>query len=275
MLKANFQLPIDAIYEYLDDILICSYHIENNIRTGKIQLLDKNNLCIKSEHKTSGTLNAAIKDRKLFLANSSDISLYENMNFVKTINTDHINTYVFIGKYVYVSNLNGEINFYDLKLNFIKKIKMTKEPIWVVKEHNNSLYFGDESSKLFVYDLLNDNHNEISFKRDGIIEIIFENNFFTVFSYDNNILTYNNNLEIISKKTNKPSIWKIIKYKNYYICACIYDGLVIFDQDFVIIKKLKTESICYGLCMCDNFIYFSSFYDKNLYKLDVEEFLNE
>lgn len=274
MLVKKFEYPVDAIAEYSNYIIICSYSLDGNIRTGKIQMLDKTNLNVLHEILTTGTLHAIVIKNKIFAANSRNISLYEDLELKSCYKTKSLNTFLIADDtFIYSSNINGEINIFDHELTSISVLKITEHPIWILKKYGDYLFIGDESGSLFKYDSTNNKCSKILKREYGIIEIYFENQKLILCTYGNFVEIFNlDNFECLKRIETGSSIWRISRHKEFYVCACMYDGLKVFDVDFNLIKTFQTDSICYGLCMVESNAIFSSFYEKIVCMVSSDDF---
>jgi len=274
MFEKSWSQQVDCILESDRGIILCSYSCEDGVRKGKIEHIDVVTMNVIEEISTSGTLDAFYHSGILYAANSQDITAYKDFKPLNKIETNALNTFVSHGDNVYVSNILGEISIFDFDLCLITKIHVSKEPIWIVRQYKNYLFFGDESGVCYRYDLDRKEHIVIGDKRKGIIEIFFNENTLLVGSYDNNLEIYDiDSLKLLETKKNVGSLWRIRKYLGFFICACIYDGLKIFDKNFSLLYSYKTDSLCYGLCLKSNFVFFSSFYEKKIFWFEINKFL--
>jgi len=106
-------------------------------------------------------------------------------------------------------------------------------------------------------------------RRDGIIDFLFADNKVYVSSYDDNVIEYDEGtLEELGTHEKIGSCWKMIEDGDLIYAACMYEGLKVFSRDFKELACVKTNSICYGLCVEKNRLLYSSFYDDDVYVAD-------
>ncbi|KAL6122864.1 hypothetical protein NUSPORA_00125 [Nucleospora cyclopteri] len=269
--------PIDTIVEFNNKIVAGSYNYDSEMqqRSGFLYIIDPIKNIVTDKIPTSGTLSLFSTKYKLYAANVKEIQIYDcNCKLISQYATKPLNTYVFVNNYIYVTNVDGELLIFDLKLQLLKTVKISKESIWIVKEIGCFIYIGTETGFLYKLNVNNiknkdeceDKLVQIGEKREGIIEIFDQNKSILISSYDDHT-------EVISKENSNKiktgSLWKILHYNGYFYCAAMYEGLKIFDNDLNMIKTIKTDSICYGILIENNYIYFSSFYENRIYYCSI------
>ena len=263
---------IDAIVIYNDDIILGGYdYNDNNERNGKICFVNKKTFEIFKVIKTTGTFHLKVYNELLYVLNSNNLTIIKNKEIEKQIMFDRIILYVEVcEKFIYISDIKGKIIVLN-KYNYEEEYNIQcQEPIWILKWFNNKLYFGDESGNLFY--ARNKEHN-VFYKFDaGVINIITVDNLLYVTSYDGTVKIFEND-KCINSYEKIGSIWRMEQYREYFICATMYDGLKIYDLKFNLIYKQKTDSLCYGLCIYKNYVFYSSFYSKTVNILDLNEIL--
>lgn len=267
----EIDMPIDCIIESQKFFVCCGYQYLNNERGGCLYFLDKNNFKIIDSVATTGTLHAFFKENKIFVANSRDISIFEENNLLIKYPTHSINTYVFVDDYIYVADEKGCITVFDFNLTVIKTISITKEPVWIVKSSENYLYFGNEAGECFRYSIQSDSFCRIGKKRLGIIDIVIDSDSLFISSYDDNVEVFDRHtLELKKKSAKLGSLWKILKHGNFFICSAIYEGLKIFNSEFELIKQIPVKTICYAIHLSDNRIIWADFYNKKIMWIDLQ-----
>ncbi len=267
--KKDVMYPVDSIIDCDDYIAICSYNYIDGKRNGLVQLINKNTKEITAEFPTSGTFCGAYKDGKIYTADSNHISMFTKNKMIKKLPSTEINTYIELDDNILVTDIKGYLNFYDYDLNFIKNLKISDDPLWVCKTIKGKVYIGCENGYAYVYDLKNHTIKNFGEKRYGILYFLEDKGRLYVTSYDDNIVVYEiETLKEISTIKKIGSVWNLIKKNEKFYCACMYDGLKIYDNNWSLLDHYPTNSICYGLCLDENYVYWSSFYDRCIfYKL--------
>lgn len=261
----DLDFPIDCILETDNFIVLCGYLYLNTNRSGCLYFQDKTTFEIIHMVETSGTLHACYKNSKLYLANSSDISIYKENVLITKKTTKSFNTYVCVDKYIYVADESGSITVYDDNLDQIDIISISKEPIWVAKVYENFLYFGNEMGFCYRFELETGKYETIGDKRLGIIDILVDSNNLIISSYDDNIEIFDKEtLQIRRKILKTGSLWKILKLDDFFVCSSIYDGVKLFSKDFETLQQIKPSTICYGIHLIKNKLLWADFYDKKL-----------
>lgn len=277
MEKICLTSSVDIIIHFNQNIIFGCYYYDAilNNRIGKIIIFNPQTNSIIKEIKTTGTLFLYTDNKFIYAANSNNIEIFDQyFNSIFKIITNGINTYIDIYENILViSNICGELQFLNLINKSIKTIQVSKDPIWVIKIKDNIVYYGTEGGTFGSYNITNDSSIIICNNRLGIIDILIIDNYIYVSSYDNNIHIYDinkNNIVLFKTISNVGQLWKIIHYiyheKQYFICADIHEGLKIFDTNFQLLNFFPTKSLCYGLCIYNNYLYYSSFYENIVIK---------
>lgn len=283
-IKVDCEQPVDIILETDEHIVLGCYKYGEE-RTGKIMFLNKDTKYLEYEYTTSGTLCIATNSRysntdtkysnlnsadinnniedvlneaisnigTLYCANSTSISIYSKHGCLKEVKTDYLNTYIYCGTYVYVSNTNGEVVIYDYKLNHIRTVKVSKDTVWVVKEIDITKNIN--SAKL---------NNEINYT--NILTKITEGNISTVLNAQS--------LNAINKGNENFSLEQV------YLLIGDEEGWAhrynIYTEEIVKIGK-RREGIIDFLCIGD-YVYISSYGGNveiyNKYNLELQNLFN-
>lgn len=272
VLSRNMNSCVDCIIQAEDTIVVATYDYSEN-KSGKIIFLDENKELLK-EYFTKGTLCLSYSQKKLYTAESDRVAVYNRNELLKVIHTDSLNTYIFCGKMIYSTDTSGCLMICNYDLELIKRVKISDDPLWVVKEFANLLLLGCENGTVYTYNRLDGEINQIGSKRLGILDFLIVDQKLLISSYDDKIEVYDSNtLLLLRTMKNTGSAWKMAYDKGFIYCACIYDGLRIFDSDLNILKTIKTNSICYGLCITEQELLWSSFYDHMLFWSKREDIL--
>lgn len=272
----DYGSPIDCIVETDNAMVLCSYEHSNGDREGKLQFVDKDTMEVKFEVPTSGTLHALYQDGRVYCADSRAIVALQDRRVIARLETESLSTYVSGGDHIYVANTSGEIRVLDADLRLVERINVSSEPVWVAKQFRSYLYLGDESGCCYRFSRDSGTHAQIGKKRLGILDIFFDNESILISSYDNNLEIYClNTLELRETKKQTGSLWKIEKVGNVFVCACTYEGMKVFDEDFNLLRTYRTSSICYGLCIASGRVFWSSFYDNTVFWASLDELLSE
>ena len=92
-----------------------------------------------------------------------------------------------------------------------------------------------------------------------------------VSSYDENLLVYEpSSQEMLEKYQKVGNLWRIIQKDEHIISSCIYDGVRIFDLNYNLQKNIKTESICYAICLMDTKLVWAPFYSNCIEWIDFD-----
>lgn len=266
--------PIDCIVEAGSAMVLCSYKHSNGNREGRLQFVDKDSMESRFEIQTSGTLHAFHQCGRIYCADSRAITAHQDFRIVASLETESLNTYISGGDCIYAASISGEIRVLDSDLRLVESVRVSCEPVWVVKQFGDCLYFGDESGCCYRYNRVSRIHTQIGRKRLGILDIFFDEDLILVSSYDDNLEVYClNTLELKETKRHVGSLWKIEKTGKVFVCACMYEGMKIFDGDFNLLCTYKTNSICYGLCIVSKMVFWSSFYDNTVFWASLDELL--
>lgn len=272
MKSKNLKTCVDSIVVTNNNIVLGSYDHENGKREGRILFLDKNTKDIVYEHSTSGTLSLFARENTIFAANASDVAIYKDNVLVKKIETESLNTSIFVSDFIYVTDISGNLSIYDENLNLIKLIKISTEPLWIVKEIEKHIFVGSEDGMAYCY--FGENVKIIGKKRLGILDFVKINKHLYISSYDDCIEVYEfSTFEFIKRIDKIGSAWKIIHKNSLLYCSCIYDGVKIFDCDFNLIKSFPTKTICYGICLSEKELIWASFYEQCLFWNDIDSLL--
>lgn len=273
-MKIN-SLDLDISIDYLvlteKYLVACGYAIKDSNRFGELYFLDINTFSVVHRTNTTGTLQAFFKNGILYTANSKDVTAFKDFKEIFKFNTENsINTCIFVENDVYVGDINGNITIYDINLNKKEVLKITTDPIWTVKLFNNNIYAGDEAGHSYFYNLVNKNIVKIDVPRLGILDIFIHDQNLYISSYDENLMVYEPDNHTFIKKFDKiGTIWKTIKNDKFIACSCIYEGVKIFDLDFNLIKHIKTDTICYGICFVGSRFVWSPFYNNRIEWIDM------
>ena len=268
---------VDVIIRFNQNIIFGCYYYDAVLddRMGKIIVFDPETNNIIKEIITTGTLSLYTDNKFIYAANSNNIEIFDqNFNSIFKIITNAINTYMDIYENILIiSNIHGEFQFLNLINKSMNTIQVSKDPIWIIKIKDDIIYYGTEGGIFGSYSITNNTSTTICNTRLGIIDILIIDNYIYVSSYDNNIQIYNineNNIILFKTIPNVGQLWKIIYYtyqeKQYFICADIHEGLKIFDINFQLLSFFPTKSLFYGLCIYNNYLYYSSFYENMVIK---------
>ncbi|KAM0681536.1 hypothetical protein GINT2_000049 [Glugoides intestinalis] len=269
----NLEFPIDFILETKEGIVACGYKHVSTGRTGALYLLSKDKLEIIRMVRTSGTLQAFYKNDKIYTANVSDITVFsEKLDIISIKQIPTFSTCIFVASdEVYVGDTNGNIYIFDDNLNIKSMLKLTKEPIWVIKCFENILYLGDESGVYIKYDLEEHIIKQQGKRKEGIIDIFLYNKILWISSYDENLIGYDEKTFEELKYIDKTgTLWRSFEKNEKIISSCIYDGVKIFDNEFNLIHHIETESICYAICSTTDKLIWAPFYSNSILWCDIK-----
>lgn len=264
-------VPMDCLCCTSSALVAGGYLFNEGVRSGKICFYSLESMGIEGEFTTSGTLDIKINEQTLYSANSSDVSaIHLGSESTTKIATAHINTYVEVyGNGVFVSDVGGRINVYDREMTSAKVIKAGNAPIWVLKASDKELTCGSEDGILRFMDIRTFSEHHRVKRTSGITSIYECLEYLYVGSYDECIeIIDKRKYEIIKKVRVGGGIWRICKEGEMFYLSCMYEGLKICDRDLNVIEKFPTNSIAYGLTVKDSKVFFTSFYDKKIYKLE-------
>ena len=131
---------IDSIINTSDHIIVGAYDY-NNTRSGMVAFLDQYHNVIK-EFETSGTLNIFERNGIIYAANNKNISTYNINENLKKVDTEAMNTYIYCGSKLFVSDTSRFICIYYYDLTLQEKIKFSADSIRVVKEIKGLVFVG-------------------------------------------------------------------------------------------------------------------------------------
>lgn len=262
--RLEAQHPVDCIVDAGEDIVLCTYNYCDGKREGSIEFINKKTKKIVSVFKTTGTLFAAYKNTQLYTANCDSVSIYDVNKIIKTVGMKAICTYVEVTQdIVVITDVAGCLTLFDLELNVIRSVKISDDSLWICKFIRGNLWIGSEEGWAYIYDLKNRTVMKFGEKRSGIINFHERDDKLYVASYDDNIEVFDiNTLKFVETIKKTGSIWNIQERNNKLYCACMYDGLRVFNENWELVESFPTKSICYGLCIDEEYIYWSSFYES-------------
>lgn len=265
-----FDTCVDSIVKYKEYIVMGGYDYDNTERKGKLIFMDEISEEIVNEIETTGIFLLKVFNELLYVVNIKKLQIYNNFELIKQLEfTKNIFYTEVCEKYIFVASQIGEIDVFDRNdYTFVHKIHENIESIWMMKVINSHLYFGNEFGELFCTDLETWETTKMHRYDTGIICIKHINDNVLATTYDGDVVVFQN--YFLAKTWKTTNIWRLEEFKDFYVCATMYDGLTIFDKDFNIIKQIETDSICYGLCLVGNVVYYSSFYTKTVYKIVLE-----
>lgn len=262
---------IDTICIHNNLIFTGSYKIENEIRSGSIEIYNLD-FELKNYTYTSGTFDIKILNDFLYVALSNSVSKFNlNLDLIVLNSTPHLNTSIHITDKVYVTTSIGSIEAYDLNLNKLFNIIISNDILWSVTVYKNLLYCGGEDLSLYCIDLKNNNIiKKIKFEH-GITCFFIEDGLY-IGNYGDHIYKYNFDLTCCVKYFIGSSSWKIVKYNSQYFISCMYDGVKIFNDLFELCHKYEVGDLIYGIDVCDSGIFFAQFYEKIIFKLTKDKY---
>jgi len=268
----KLETPIDFLVETDEHLVACGYVFEQNTRHGGIYFLDKRTLVLLSSRETTGTLQACYSRGILYTANASDITAFVGFDKVASYPTAVLNTCIATdGCDVYVGNINGDIRIFDAELRLKAEVHISRNPIWTMKIADERLYLGDEGGCMSIYRLADGAIDRIEDGREGIIDILIDQETLRVSSYDEDLVIYDKkSLVEIKRHKRVGALWKMIQIGDYIVSSCIYQGVRIFDLDFKLLRSIETESICYGVCCLGSRLVWAPYYNGCIRWMNIE-----
>ncbi|AFN83272.1 hypothetical protein EROM_070210 [Encephalitozoon romaleae SJ-2008] len=264
-------IPIDCLCCTSSALVAGGYLFNEGVRSGKIYFYSLESMNIEDEFTTSGTLDIKVSEQTLYSANSSDISaIHLGSRSTIKMETAHINTYVEVyGSNVFVFDVGGRVNVYSKEMTSAKVIKAGDAPIWALKASDKELICGSEDGMLRFVDTRTFSEHHTMKRTSGITSMYEYLEYLYVGSYDECIeIIDKRKYEIIKKVRVGGGIWRICKEGEMFYLSCMYEGLKVCDCDLNVMEKFPTNSIAYGLTVKDSKVFFTSFYDKKIYKFE-------
>lgn len=213
---------VDVIISHDDKIYTGSYEINDGNRSGTIEVFTKS-LNLISIYKTSGTFDLKIYNQYIYACTSDSIIEFDlSLNEIKKINTDYLNTYVSIHENnIYVCTSQGSIDVYDLNFNFIYKLQISNDILWINTIYKSFLVCGGEDSILYFINLKTKKiQTSLNFDQ-GITSLFVKTNILLTGNYDGYIYEIED-LKIISKNYIGGGVWKIKEHKEKYYISYMY-----------------------------------------------------
>lgn len=275
---------VDTIVHFNNIILAGSYDYKEDTKTrsGSILCIDPSTDTIVRKIPTSGTFELSTQGRFLISANASDVTVYDvSYQIIFQHKTSSFNSSLYSGSdFFLVGTIDGEILYFKRKegaFELLYTFKQTYQPIWAILEHNNNIFYGTEEGYVKYFKIFKPDYQTIlGSKRQGIIDLKLFKNQLHVCSYDDNLEIFDMDKILTTKNSLKPalhsktsSLWNLQGAGYNFYAASMYDGLKIFDSKFTLISQLKTNSICYGICLTNEYVYYSSFYDSVIFKIKI------
>lgn len=260
---------VDVIISLNEYFFLGSYDLKDGEKKGSIRKLRLSNLDLQdtSSVMTSGTFDLKARGSNILSANTKDITIYDkDLKVIKYIPTDTYNTFISQNdSLICISDGDGYVTFYDENFDIISKLKISKDILWVVEVHGDYVYCGGEDGVLYIIDLKTYSLQNTLLIGCGITSLYFENDFFLLGSYDENIYKISYDLEI--KQTTKVGggVWRIRKKEENHVVSCMYDGVKILNGELQVLKTYEKVPLIYSLALYNDFIIFNSFYEKKLY----------
>eukprot|EP00917_Polyrhabdina_sp_WS-2016_P007824 GHVP01017492.1.p1 GENE.GHVP01017492.1~~GHVP01017492.1.p1 ORF type:complete len:340 (+),score=42.23 GHVP01017492.1:130-1149(+) len=157
------------------------------------------------------------------------------------------------------------------------KFKGHDYEIWTsyASEETELMYTGNSDGSLKVWDLNTLKEIENIKLSSCICSILEDGNYILTGCYDNKLRICDRRMgnKCLNEYKKNSGIWRINKMKNRkdcYILACIEDGVDIFDiNNNNSVFSDVTETVCYGVCEYNSFLYGIDFYSKSIYKWDT------
>ncbi|KAI5170011.1 hypothetical protein PAEPH01_1172, partial [Pancytospora epiphaga] len=128
------------------------------------------------------------------------------------------------------------------------------------------LYIGSEEGLAYEYDYEKESLIQIGERRLGILDFIEINGLLHISSYDDTVKAFDKRTGRFSREFKETgSLWKMVCQGQTVHAASMYDGYRVFDSNFNLLDKTNTNSICYGLCVTEEEVLWSSFYDNSIF----------
>ncbi|KAG5858605.1 hypothetical protein KMI_13g18970 [Encephalitozoon hellem] len=265
------EIPIDCLCCTSSSLVAGGYLFNEGVRSGKIYFYGLEGMNIESELATSGTLDIKINEQTLYSANSSDVSaVHLASGSVVRMDTAYVNTCVEIcDSNVFASDVEGGVGVYDNGMRFLKAIKVSEAPIWVLKASGKELICGSEDGMLRFIDTRTFSERHRMKRASGITSMYECPEYLYVGSYDECIeIIDKRKYEAVRKVVIGGGVWRICREGGAFYLSCMYEGLKICDDELNVVERFPTNSIAYGLTVKDSKVFFTSFYDRKIYKLE-------
>ncbi|WUR03132.1 WD40 repeat domain-containing protein [Vairimorpha necatrix] len=255
---------VGVILIHQDKIFTGSYDYSSSSRFGNIQLYSSDMSLIRTQE-TSGILDLKIHSSFLYAATSNSLLKFNlSLDLLKEVSTPHMNTFIYINissSRLYICTSNGSITVYSPDLVFLYSLQVSNDILWTCTLYNSLLLCGGECSTLFF---IKDKEviKKMKFEQ-GICSLLVERDIVMVGSYDEHV--YKIFIDrIIEKKKIGGGIWRIIKKNEKFYMSCMYEGIKILGE-----KNYSKGELVYGIDVNEEYIIYSSFYNKVIYKIKI------
>lgn len=267
------EMPIDCLVSSSQGLAAGGYSLADGKRTGKIYFYGED-MRIKGEVETSGTLDMKVGNEVLYAANSRDVCMVALCDGgTATVQTDCINTYVSLADgSVVVSGLDGVVRVFDESLRSMDSIRIGDSPVWVSEVFGGELVSGSEDGSMCFVDVRSGRRHGEMQRGSGITSLHMENDCLYVGSYDEHIeVVDRRNLCVIRKVHVGGGVWRILRIGERFYVACVYEGMKVLNASLDVVEEHKTESIVYALAAArfrmeeTDAVLFASFYDRKVH----------
>lgn len=270
------EMPIGCLACTSSFLIAGGYSFDCGLRTGKVYLYGKDDMKIRRELPTSGTLDIKVSNDVFYLANSEDIACVSlrNGNSIER-GTTGFNTYISLGNdQVFVSDIGGNVKIYDGELNAVETVKAADDPVWVSEIYGKELVSGCEAGSLSFIDTRIGRKHQMMKRECGITSIYMGDGYLYVGSYDEHVEMIDmRNYGIVKRTRIGGGVWKIASRDARFYLSCMYEGMKMCDSNLDVLERYDTESIVYGLALSGDKLFFTSFYDKKIYVGLISEWL--
>lgn len=259
---------VDVIVSLKEYLFLGSYDLRDGGKSGTIRKVEFSDTLqeIKSVM-TSGTFDLKIRGNNILAANSKDVTIFdEDLKVVRSTSTGTYNTFITQNEsFIIISDGDGDITVYNKELEKTKQLRVSQDTLWVVEIHKDLIYCGGEDGILYILDLQDMSVKESIQIGCGITSLYFDDNFFLVGSYDENIYKFSYDFKILQTSKIGGGVWRILKKESNYVVSCMYDGVKILNDQFKQLETYEKGPLIYSLALVSGAIIFNSFYDRKLY----------
>lgn len=269
----SFQVgcPVDSLI--LDSVLITgSYSYGAEARRGAVSLIDTAMGDVLCSRETSGTFNIQKHGNIVFSANADDIAMMslDGLDVLRCYKTDSMNTDLAVSaNSLSTTTTCGSVRVFDLLLNPLDEHKVSREVLWSVSCHDGVLYAGGDDKRVYEWDFRCATHRCIVTRKDVVTMVVVRDNLLYLGSYDKGIAVYDRRNHQMLCTKDVGGAWRMGVDGEAIFVACIYDGVKVFDREWNLVERFRTDSIVYAVDMRGGVLAFSSFYDQKLFLAQI------
>lgn len=262
------EMPVDCLVCVSSSVVAGGYLFEDGTRTGKTYVYSQEDMSVREEFQTSGTLDIKARGDVLYLANGSDVSSVGlDSNSVCRVDTADVNTYISLGdNRVFVSDVGGSVCVYDGELRVVDSIRVSDSAVWVSEICDKELVSGSEDGGVWFIDTRTMKRYHEMRRESGITSLYRDGDYLLVGSYDEHVEVVDSRcVGVVSRTRVGGGVWRIARRGERFYMACMYEGLKVCDRSLGVLENHLAGSLVYGMSLGEDRLFFASFYDKKIH----------